>query len=373
MSTGPHGGREIKTRAVWRHSPEIAKRRAALNVLGEPRCSMRLRRSAAERCGEARNRHPPGWFGLRLAMIESARQVASACLFAAIVLIVLPMNAAAFAQLDLGRGLIEPKVDAASDAVRIRYTADANAVHPGKTFHIAVVFDIVRHWHIYWENAGDAGAPTEIRIEAPEGFVVGETRFPRPMAIREPDGTTYGYENQAVLFVPITAPGSIAETDATFDIRVFYLVCKDRCLMGEANGTLTLPVRPGEEDPIDSSISTADRDLQSRFKQRIPDPIDQLEDSSVRVNGDRLVIKGTTRGHTTIAFFPLAVPGVTFGDPRTTVTNDRFEMIVPLTVKPNNARGNVLAARGVIGLGAEQDLPCFRFSLPIDAGELSRR
>jgi DsbC/DsbD-like thiol-disulfide interchange protein len=309
----------------------------------------------------------------RARMIESARHVASASLTALAMLVSLALSTGAPAQLDLGRGIMEPKVSSAADAVNVRFVSDVNHIAVGETFHIAVIFDIVRHWHIYWENSGDAGGPTEIRVDAPDGFTVGETRFPRPMTIREPDGTTYGYEDQTVLFVPITAPASVDVDDATFDIRVFYLVCKDRCLMGEASGTLELPIAHAAGDVNDAAISSADRDLLERFKQRIPVPINELEHASARVDGERLIIGGAARDHETIALFPLPVPGVTFGEPQTTIADDRFEMIVPLTIKPRNARGHTLAARGVIGLGDQQHQACFRFDLPIDVAEAARR
>ena len=35
-------------------------------------------------------------------------------------------------------------------------------------------------WHSYWKNPGDTGIPTEIDWQMPEGFHVGELRWPTP-------------------------------------------------------------------------------------------------------------------------------------------------------------------------------------------------
>ena len=70
--------------------------------------------------------------------------------------------------------------------VRMNMTADVPRITPGEKFLLAFAFSIDPHWHIYWENAGASGAPTEIDVKAPPNFVVGKTLFPRPQIIPRP-------------------------------------------------------------------------------------------------------------------------------------------------------------------------------------------
>ena len=86
----------------------------------------------------------------------------------------------------------------AEDLVRVRMLADTDIIAAGQTFHVAVVFDIAPHWHIYWKNPGDSGAATELTWRAP-GNEIGPVQWPAPQVFREAEGllTTFGYEEEA--------------------------------------------------------------------------------------------------------------------------------------------------------------------------------
>ena len=80
----------------------------------------------------------------------------------------------------------EPAELKASDLVQVSVRAFPDGVAAGATTHLAVRFDIRKDWHIYWENPGASGMPTELEIDAPKGFIVGQTMFPRPLRFEEP-------------------------------------------------------------------------------------------------------------------------------------------------------------------------------------------
>src|SRR5262245_4025194 len=63
--------------------------------------------------------------------------------------------------------------------VKVRVVADAASVSPGQTFNLAFIFDIEPGWHIYWQNPGASGGPTEVKVSGPQGFTIGKPRFPR--------------------------------------------------------------------------------------------------------------------------------------------------------------------------------------------------
>jgi len=55
--------------------------------------------------------------------------------------------------------------------VQARLVADTTAVVPGKPFEAGVLLEMAEGWHVYWENPGDAGIPTRVDWELPEGWV----------------------------------------------------------------------------------------------------------------------------------------------------------------------------------------------------------
>ena len=251
----------------------------------------------------------------------------------------------------------------AEQLVRMSMTADVAKIIPGNPFLLAFVFDVEPLWHVYWENAGSSGAPTEISIKAPAGYIVGRTLFPRPQTIITSDGPCYGYENQTVLFVEITPPSN-AVLQASFTADVSWLVCKDICKMGSDKATLVLPVGDaalpgGKSLEIDPAIE--------RFKSRLPKVADPATNVTTAFDGTSLTITMPAGSATTAEFFPNPSPGVVFGEAVTELKGQRLHTIVPVTLEPNNAMGKAMHLAGVIGAGQSLDDPCFAFDVPLTA------
>lgn len=245
----------------------------------------------------------------------------------------------------------------------MKMIAEVAKIEPGQKFLMGFVFEMEPHWHIYWENAGSSGAPTEISVKAPPGYEVGKLLFTRPSTMNTSDGPCYGYENQTVLFVEVTPPANAA-MQATFTADASWLVCKDICKMGSAKATLTMPVGdaslPGgkalEVDPIIE-----------QFKGRLPRAITAASGASVTFDGTSLTIIFPANGATTGEFFPNPSPGVLFGEATTELKGQNLHTIVPVTLEPNNSMGKPMHIAGVIGVGKSQEEPCFAFDVPLTA------
>jgi thiol:disulfide interchange protein DsbD len=253
----------------------------------------------------------------------------------------------------------------AEQLVKVRLATDAPVIGPGQTIHLAAIFTIAPNWHIYWANPGDSGAPTNLTVTVPDGFTVGRTLFPRPMAFTDEIGTTYGYERQVVLFVPVTAPRDLQAGEIEFKVDVFYLVCRERCLMGNIERTQRVraaaaAVRAEKEGP-------EGRVLRGYF-QRLPRPLEELLGSDARLGRGRLTLTGPAHANEEIEFFPLPVPGVTIGKPDIIVEADRFRLVVTYDVQPQNALGGAMSVKGVLGLGKRGSDPCYHFELPLEGG-----
>jgi thiol:disulfide interchange protein DsbD len=107
------------------------------------------------------------------------------------------------------------------------------------------------HWHTYWQNPGDSGMPTTVQWKLPAGFKAGQIMWPVPQQLPVPPLMNYGYEDEVLLPVELTAvpldwpPGQPARLAA----RVDWLVCKDVCIPGGADLELSLPVVEGTPAP----------------------------------------------------------------------------------------------------------------------------
>jgi thiol:disulfide interchange protein DsbD len=129
------------------------------------------------------------------------------------------------------------RVEAALDS-------DVKTAAPGKTFHVGMHLKLKPGWHVYWENPGDSGSPTRLKITAPAGVTVGPVQYPLPKTFTQPgDVIGYGYETEVMLIVPITLPADWP-IGKPVPLRAdgSWLVCKDVCLPGKARLTLEIPV-----------------------------------------------------------------------------------------------------------------------------------
>lgn len=268
----------------------------------------------------------------------------------------------ALGQFGPGSGSSPPS---AEDLVDVRATADVDAIQPGETFHLAFIYDIEPAWHIYWINPGVSGLPPSIDIDAPDGFDVGDIRWPRPSAIEEPQGLAYGYDDAAVLFVPITAPNDLEADEVEFTAALRWLVCKEMCLMGRGEASVTIPT-----SDYATPRPTDDRDLVKTFLDRLPEPIDTLADSAaVHYADGTLTIEGPIQGAGSVEFFPIELPGVRYGKAEVEIDDagERYRLTVPVEWDETNAMGESFVIRAVVGLGEDPDLPAYSIHLQPDA------
>jgi len=236
----------------------------------------------------------------------------------------------------------------AEQLVTITATADVASVKPGQEFHLAFIFDIEPQWHIYWKNSGASGAPTEIEISGPSGFEIGAMKFPRPLIHQGEEGTTYGYENKVVLYVPVTAPAETNVSQAMFNARITYLVCKDICLMGRASKQITVSVRSIDTAP---SLATKPDPVIEEFKKQLPRPLSENTRAEVSFKDGSLTVRLPSNGHTAGQFFPLPMQGVEFGEPAMEKDGEDLVFTVPVEIKRNNAGGKAIKIAGAVGLG----------------------
>jgi hypothetical protein len=242
----------------------------------------------------------------------------------------------------------------------VEVSTDVGWIGPAQEFHIIVAITADAGWHTYWENPGDSGAPTEIQITAPEGYTVGQPIFPRPEIFKTVEGTTFGYTNQAAIFVPVTAPTSTLDGRAEFQVTTSWLACKKKCVQGEIKSTLTVSVRAWEEGPLRKSKSL------DRWQLSLPKSLADLESGTVRFVGNLLKISGSSTDHH-VGFLGIEKPGVHFFESEGCIfTNDAFILSVPLTLNSINAGGNPLEITGLLTFGRNTTDPSYTVTIIVD-------
>jgi len=130
-----------------------------------------------------------------------------------------------------------------SPQASVTLISDVDRVAPGQRFRVGLRQKLAPHWHSYWKNPGDAGAAPTLALQLPEGATASEIDWPGPDGIDVGTVRNFGYENEIVLPVTVTAPATI-RPGQTFSIvaDADWLVCAKLCIPEAGKFRLDFPV-----------------------------------------------------------------------------------------------------------------------------------
>jgi DsbC/DsbD-like thiol-disulfide interchange protein len=193
--------------------------------------------------------------------------------------------------------------------VEVELLAGAGEVAVGRSLRLGVRFRIAPGWHIYWENPGESGLATRVKLHAPAGFEVGPLLYPGPERFESPgELTSYGYEGETVLFSEVTPPSSLEPgVPVRFEAEASWLACQEICLPGRTRLALELPAGAAGGEGSEASGEAFAPHL-----RRLPRPLAELDGAAVEGGRDgaewRLVFR--VPGASELDFFPAPDPPV---------------------------------------------------------------
>ena len=140
--------------------------------------------------------------------------------------------------------------------------AEPTPIISGKTVTLALRFNPVPGWHIYWKNPGDSGLPPSVTWKLPAGWTAGPLQFPFPEKILLPPLVSYGYEQETLLLTTLTIPDyEKIPSSLPIEADVEWLVCKETCLPGKAHLNLTLSTQPKPNIDLQALFDDVRKDL----------------------------------------------------------------------------------------------------------------
>jgi DsbC/DsbD-like thiol-disulfide interchange protein len=152
---------------------------------------------------------------------------------------------------------------------------------------------------MYWINPGDSGESPRVTWELPPGVTSGQTRWPAPEKLGSSTIVDYGYKQEVTLLVPMRATTKVPSGEPlTITARVTVLICKDICIPGKTQVTLTLPVR-AQAPPID----LATHELFAKARAKLPQPPPASWKLTAREQDDSFVLSVQVGRHVTRAYF----------------------------------------------------------------------
>jgi thiol:disulfide interchange protein/DsbC/DsbD-like thiol-disulfide interchange protein len=159
--------------------------------------------------------------------------------------------------LPAGAEVAEASEGSAYDAhTEVELLAEQASVRPGEPFTLGLRMKPDPAWHTYWKNPGGSGERPRLTWHVPDGFELGELRYPTPeVHAYEIIGTNnYGYSREIVLPVEVMASPDLDEPSVRIVLEARWLTCDPReCIPGEATLALEIPV--SDEPPVPSAAA----------------------------------------------------------------------------------------------------------------------
>jgi thiol:disulfide interchange protein/DsbC/DsbD-like thiol-disulfide interchange protein len=245
-------------------------------------------------------------------------------------------------------------------------------VRPGEEFRVGLHLRMKEGWHTYWRHPADSGEPTTIDWVLPDGFTAGPILWPQPQRISMEPLTTYGYEGDVLLLVPMRAPATaVAGSSVSMTAEVYWMVCEEICIPEEVTLGIDVPIAGEPSSPGPSAP------LFDRSAATLPTPSDGWQIRSAK-RGDRIILRarapeGVRIEQPGISFFAATGPLIEYSAPQP-VSLDDGEIVIELTRSPFAAddvrrlSGVLHAPAGWVAGGAvavEIDVPIDDESQPV--------
>ena len=186
--------------------------------------------------------------------------------------------------------------------------SDKAWIEPGQDFTIGLHFALETGWHIYWVNPGDSGEPPRVKWNLPAGVTAGAIEWPVPQKLGTASIVDFGYQGDVTLLVPMRSSSSLASTaQAGLTASINLLICRDMCIPGKTEASISLPVK-GQAAPPDP----ASQQLFASARARLPQPAPESWHFSAKEEKDAFALAVRTTEHVASAyFFPLEESQIT--------------------------------------------------------------
>ena len=194
-----------------------------------------------------------------------------------------------------------PRFGAPAPNVKAELLAATDAVVPGQPLEVGLKLSHDNGWHTYWQVPGDSGLPTQIDWKLPPGFSAGPIEWPHPQRLPLGPLMNFGYKGDTLLLTTVRTPADLeAPAQIVLKAKAEWLECREVCIPGSADLSLTLPVRASAKPSPAARLFASTREL-------VPRPVPGLTAQAV-IDGGRLKLGLATppdRRIERVEFFPL--------------------------------------------------------------------
>ena len=140
--------------------------------------------------------------------------------------------------------------DATAAISQARLLVERDVVEPGTVVNVGIMIELADGWHTYADPPGDSGMAPRLTMNLPESMQAGTMKYPPHDEFTDAAGTTYGYEEQVLLIVPVhVAADTDTRGELPIEATLDYLVCKEVCVPQRAEMSARLQLGSAASAP----------------------------------------------------------------------------------------------------------------------------
>lgn len=154
-----------------------------------------------------------------------------------------------------------------TDKVEVNVYPQYQQIADVKNFNILVEFKMLNGWHIAWDNAGDAGTPTQFAWQSSPKLTISRITETAPKKFLYAGILTqYGYDDKAYYLFKVNN-SSYRE----LKLKINWVACKDFCEPAEKEFIIPAP-EIGSENVLTSNWKMLYKQAQKTFTERSSTP-----------------------------------------------------------------------------------------------------
>jgi thiol:disulfide interchange protein DsbD len=214
---------------------------------------------------------------------------------------ILPSTAVALLSLALRAAAADST--ASTPQLTVQLLVPPAEIYPGQRFTAGLYFKLEPGWHVYWRNAGDSGEPPRLTWSLPPGIAAGALQFPVPKRLPVGPLLDYGYDNEVLFPMSLEVAHNFTPTgsEAVLAAAVSWVVCREICVPGNAQLSVSRPVRPAPAAAADGPEAP----LVARFLAAVPQPLPPPAAATFDSAGGQFVLTvHTGQREADASFFP---------------------------------------------------------------------
>ncbi len=150
-------------------------------------------------------------------------------------------------------GWSQAQLMSGENLVKIQTALSVDTVHPGSSFQVAVIGEVLEGWHV---NANPPTLeyliPTELKLEPVEGFTFGKMQYPEAIRLKFDFAAEAldVYEGRVIIRFPVSIAKGDLPGEKVIEGTFRYQACNDQLCLAPANLEVRIPISiAGLEQP----------------------------------------------------------------------------------------------------------------------------